>query len=212
MPFASRDRASPALPTAAAAAPRSPSELFTSFTWLALQGFGGVLAVAQRELVERKGWMTQEEFVEDWAVAQILPGPNVVNLALMFGARHFGVRGAAAACAGLFAAPLCVVLLLVLLYSGVAHLPAAQGALRGMAAVSAGLIVGTGFKLASALRGNPMGPWVCFWLAVATFVAIGLLRLPLVSVLLSLGLGACVWAYRRIGALESRSLATKAGP
>lgn len=192
-------------------APRSVGDLFTSFTWLALQGFGGVLAVAQRELVERKGWMTKEEFVEDWAVAQILPGPNIVNLALMFGSRHFGLHGALAACSGLFAAPLCVVLLLVLLYSGVAHLPAAQGALRGMAAVSAGLFTGTGFKLAGALRGNPMGAWACALIAVATFVAVALMRLPLMAVLLSLGLGACCWAYRRIGVLESRDIPAKVG-
>ena len=61
--------------------PRSKTDLFVSFTLLALQGFGGVLAVVQRELVEKKRWMTREQFVEDWAVAQILPGPNVVNLA-----------------------------------------------------------------------------------------------------------------------------------
>jgi len=66
-------------------APRSKTDLFVSFTLLALQGFGGVLAVVQRELVEKKKWLTQDEFIEDWAVAQILPGPNVVNLSLMLG-------------------------------------------------------------------------------------------------------------------------------
>ena len=53
--------------------PSSRTDLFVSFTLLALQGFGGVLAVVQRELVEKKRWMTREQFVEDWAVAQILP-------------------------------------------------------------------------------------------------------------------------------------------
>ena len=67
--------------------PRSKTDLFVSFTVLALQGFGGVLAVVQRELVEKKRWMTREQFVEDWAVAQIMPGPNVINLALMIGGR-----------------------------------------------------------------------------------------------------------------------------
>jgi Chromate transporter len=70
-------------------------------TWLALQGFGGVLAVVQRVLVDQKGWLTNEEFVEDWAVAQVLPGPNVVNLALMIGDRYFGLRGGLAALAGI---------------------------------------------------------------------------------------------------------------
>ena len=76
--------------------PRSKTDLFMSFTWLALQGFGGVLAVVQRELVEKKRWMTREQFVEDWAVAQIMPGPNVVNLSMMIGGRYFGLPGALA--------------------------------------------------------------------------------------------------------------------
>ena len=60
--------------------PQSLSDLFISFTLLALQGFGGVLAVVQRELVDRKRWLSQEEFIEDWAVAQIMPGPNASRL------------------------------------------------------------------------------------------------------------------------------------
>ncbi|MGB4928029.1 MAG: chromate transporter, partial [Giesbergeria sp.] len=63
-----------------ASRPENPRALFLAFTTLALQGFGGVLAVVQRELVERRHWLTNEEFIEDWAVAQVMPGPNVVNL------------------------------------------------------------------------------------------------------------------------------------
>ena len=95
--------------------PRSKTDLFVSFTILALQGFGGVLAVVQRELVEKKRWMTREQFVEDWAVAQIMPGPNVINLALMIGGRYFGLAGALAGVAGMLAAPMVVVLLLAAL-------------------------------------------------------------------------------------------------
>ena len=86
-----------AAPDAAPHRPLSKTDLFLSFNWLALQGFGGVLAVVQRELVEKKRWMTREQFVEDWAVAQIMPGPNVVNLSLMIGGRYFGLAGALAA-------------------------------------------------------------------------------------------------------------------
>jgi chromate transporter len=87
--------------------PQSPADLFWSFTWLALQGFGGVVAVVQRELVEKKRWMTNEEFLEDWAVAQVMPGPNVVNLSLMIGDRHFGLRGGLAALAACSRCPWC---------------------------------------------------------------------------------------------------------
>ena len=184
------------------ARPVSRLDLFLSFTWLALQGFGGVLAVVQRELVEKKRWLTREQFVEEWAVAQIMPGPNVVNLSLMIGGRYFGLSGALAALAGMLVAPLVVVLLLAALYGSVADTPAAQGALRGMGAVAAGLITATGIKLMAALDKNAMGMAVCIALAVVTFIAIALLRWPLAWVLLGIGGGACLWAYRVLGRLE----------
>jgi chromate transporter len=178
--------------------PQSKTDLFVSFSKLALQGFGGVLAIVQRELVEKKQWLTQEEFLEDWAVAQILPGPNVVNLSLMIGDRYFGFRGALAALAGMLTFPLVIVLVLAALFGGVADTSAAQGALRGMGAVVAGLIAATGIKLVGALRQNVMGLTVCWGLAVLSFVAIGLLRLPLVWVLLGVGGVACLWTYHRL--------------
>jgi chromate transporter len=179
--------------------PRSLSDLFFSFTFLALQGFGGVLAVVQRELVEKKAWMTREEFVEDWAVAQILPGPNVINLALMLGDRYFGWRGALAAIAGMLTCPLILVLCLALVYTHYAALPQVAGALRGMGAVAAGLITATGLKLAGALRRHPLGVPLCTALAGATFIAIALLRLPLIWVLLVLGGLSCLLTFRALG-------------
>lgn len=178
--------------------PKSLADLFISFTILALQGFGGVLAVVQREMVERKRWLTQEEFLEDWAVAQIMPGPNVVNISLMIGARSFGLRGALAALAGMLTVPLVVLILLALVYAQYAAHPMMVGALRGMGAVAAGLIAATGLKLLPALRNNVLGKTVCAVLGVGFFVAIALLRWPLAYVLPSLGLVACVLAYRKI--------------
>jgi chromate transporter len=178
--------------------PQSKTDLFYSFSKLALQGFGGVLAIVQRELVEKKRWLTQEEFLEDWAVAQILPGPNVVNLSLMIGDRYFGFGGALAALAGMLAFPLVIVLALAILFGGIADTAAAQGALRGMGAIAAGLIAATGIKLMGTLKRNVMGLVVCWVLAVLSFVAIALLRLPLVWVLLGLGGLACAWAYRQL--------------
>lgn len=185
--------------------PRSKTDLFVSFTLLALQGFGGVLAVVQRELVEKKRWMTREQFVEDWAVAQVMPGPNVVNLSLMIGGRYFGLPGALAGVAGMLAAPLVVVLLLAVAFGGVSQEPWAQGALRGMGAVSAGLIAAVGLKLITALRHNPMGKPVCIALAVATFAGVGVLRWPLFVVLLGTGLMACAWAYLQLARQASQT-------
>ena len=175
--------------------PRSKTDLFVSFTLLALQGFGGVLAVVQRELVERKRWMTPAQFVEDWAVAQILPGPNVINFCLMIGGRYFGLAGALAALAGMLVAPIGVLLVLALAFGGVSDQAWAQGALRGMGAVAAGMIAATGIKLISALKFNPMGIVACTAVMVATFVGVSLLRWPLLGVLLGIGSLACTWAY-----------------
>lgn len=182
------------------AAPRSRADLFWSFTWLALQGFGGVLAVVQRELVEKKRWLTREQFIEDWAVAQIMPGPNVVNLSMMIGDRHFGLPGALAALAGMLALPTVAVLALAALFATVADHAVAQQALRGMGAVAAGLIIATGLKLIGALRANAMGLPACAVAAVATFAAVVLLRVPLGWVVLVVGGGACLWAWHRLGA------------
>jgi len=175
--------------------PASVQALFWAFTWLALQGFGGVLAVVQRELVDKRRWLTPEEFVEDWAVAQIMPGANVVNLSLIVGDRYFGWRGALAALGGMLAFPLAVVLALTVALSGVADHGMVQGALRGMSAVSAGLIAGTGLKLIAALRTNAMGVAACVVISVATFISIAVLRVPLIGVLLGLGVPATCWAY-----------------
>jgi len=177
-------------------APKSLLDLFISFTLIALQGFGGVVAIIQRELVEKKQWMTKEEFVEEWAVAQIMPGPNVVNLSLMVGARYFGLRGALVALAGMLLAPLTIVLILGVLYSEFSTYPGVAGATRGMSAVAAGLIIATGIKLLSGLKSNPLGKIMCIVFSVLCFVCIALLHWPLLSVLILLGPLACVLAYR----------------
>ena len=178
--------------------PQSLTDLFVSFTLLALQGFGGVLAVVQRELVEKKRWMTRDEFFEDWAVAQIMPGPNVVNLSLMIGGRHFGLKGAMAALAGMLTVPLILVLLLALVYAQFADHPGVAGALRGMGAVAAGLIAATGLKLSGALLKNVLSLRLCIAFGVVCFVAVALLRWPLFYVLLGLGSVACTTAYQKL--------------
>lgn len=192
----------PTLPRAAhdpdRPAPSSCTDLFVSFTLIALQGFGGVLAVIQREIVERKRWLSDEEFIEEWSVAQIMPGPNVCNLAMMIGQRHFGLAGAMSALAGLLTAPLIVVLALALVYARYADMPAVQGALRGMAAVAAGLVAATGIKMSAALGKNVMPLVVCVIIAVVAFVLLAWVRVPLAAVVLGFGGLGCVLAWRRL--------------
>ena len=180
-------------------APRSALDLAWVFNRMALQGFGGVLAVAQIELVERTGWLTREEFVEALSVAQVLPGPNVCNLALMVGDRFFGWRGAFAALLGMMLLPLAIVLALAAAYEHWAHLPQVSGALRGMGAVAAGLVIATALKLALALKSSPLGVPLCVAFGGLTFGAVALARLPLAWVVCGLGalaVGAAWWRLR----------------
>ncbi len=179
--------------------PTSVADLFLSFTWLALQGFGGVLAVVQHELVERKRWLTKEEFVEEWAVAQVMPGPNVMNLALVLGTRYFGWRGALAAGLGLIALPLVIVIGLAYAYIQLSEIMPLQGALRGMGAVAAGLIIGSGLKLVAALKKNVLGGFACALLGVATFFLVAVLRWPLPVAVFGIGALGCALAWRRLG-------------
>ena len=180
--------------------PAHLGELFWAFSWLSLQGFGGVLAVVHRELVEKRGWLTPEDFLEDWAVAQVMPGPNVCNLALMLGDRHFGWRGALTALAGLLALPL---LLLLSLGSLIGQLPdqaAVAGGLRGMGGVAAGLIAGSALKLLLGLRQHALGFPLVLLLASVAFAGVVWLHLALHLIVLGLGGLACGltwWLLRR---------------
>lgn len=169
------------------ATPASLAELFWAFNRLALQGFGGVLAVTQRELVERLGWLSREDFLDTFAIAQVLPGPNIVNLSLMLGDRFFGARGAFAALAGMLLFPAVIVIGMAALYGQFAAHPVVANALRGMGAVSAGLILATGLKLLPSLKKSPMGRPLALLLALLAIAAVVWLRLPLPQLLLSLG-------------------------
>ena len=186
-------------------APRSRADLFWSFNFLALQGFGGVLAIIQRELVDKKKWLTLQQFAEDWAVAPVLPGPHVMNLSLMIGGRHFGWSGAACALAGMITAPVIIVLLLAALVAQWADAPALQGAMRGLAAVSAGMIAAVGLRMSFALKTHALGLAGCVVLASLTFAAVALLRWPMITVLLGAGTLSVWWTYRRMSSARIES-------
>ncbi|APR03111.1 chromate transporter [Thauera chlorobenzoica] len=189
-------RVTPPPASAARNHPRSPGALFVAFTLLALQGFGGVLAVAQRELVDRRGWLGRDEFIEAYSLAQLLPGPNVVNLSLMVGDRFFGWRGALAAISGMLLAPLVLVLAAAAGYQQLAGYPAVAGALRGMGAVAAGLILAMACKMLLTLRKNLMGPWLCALLGLTALIAVVVFRVPLAWIVIGLGLAG--WSLARV--------------
>jgi chromate transporter len=170
-----------------------PLTLFITFSQIALTGFGGTLPWAHRMLVERKAWLTQREFAETLALGQLLPGPNVCNMAAMIGYRFAGVRGALAANAGLLGFPFLMMIAVGVLYQRYGALPLAQQALNGMSAVATGLVLSTGIKMALGMRRH-WRPWLFMALA---FVAIGVLRWPLLEVVGTLGVIAVTISWWR---------------
>lgn len=158
------------------------AELFLAFAKMSLAGFGGVLPWARRAVVDEHKWMTAEEFNEAFALAQFLPGANIVNFSVVFGSRIRGPLGGVVAFAGLLGPPVILVLILGILYSIYGELIWLQRILAGVAAAAAGLIIAVVARMAEPVfRRAALGfaPIV----AVAVFVAVGLLRWPLPWVL-----------------------------
>ena len=190
----------PALPPAPDPAPplqvpRSPAELFITFTAISLQSFGGALAFIERTVVGQKHWLDAKGFVDLFAVSQVLPGPTGMSFCVLLGDRYFGVRGAAAALAGFLVPPAVLVLALASLFQHYNELPWVRGALHGMGAASVGLIIHTASRLARTLRGHRVGIGV----ALLSFAAVGLGRLPVSTVILTLGVASVVWAWHVLG-------------
>jgi chromate transporter len=187
----------------APSSPSSPSdpsptllELFVAFALIALCGFGGVLAWSRRMLVEERKWMTAEEFNDAYALCQFLPGPNVVNLSVVFGRRIRGLLGAAVASAGLLGPPFVIVSVIGFVYARFGEIAALQRMLIGVAAAATGLVLGTCAKMALPLLRDRFG--IAPLIVLATFASVGVLRWPLpwaLAVLVPLSI-AIAWVRR----------------
>ena len=156
--------------------------LFVAFARMSLAGFGGVLVFARRAIVEQHRWMTADEFNETFALCHFLPGPNIVNLSVVFGSRIRGAAGGIAAFAGLVGPPLVIVTVLAALYARYGEIDALRRILAGVSSAAVGLLISAVFRMMMPLlkRRNLVGLMVLG----AVFIAIGLLRLPLPAVLL----------------------------
>jgi chromate transporter len=179
----------PDSPPAAVPAPVSPTStppgliaLFLAFAKMSLAGFGGVLVFARRAIVEQHRWMTADEFNETFALCHFLPGPNIVNLSVVFGSRFRGIAGGVAAFAGLVGPPVVVVTVLAALYARFGEVEALRRILSGVSCAAVGLLIAVVFRMMTPLFQKR--DWVGVVLLAAVFIAIGVLRLPLPAVLL----------------------------
>jgi chromate transporter len=156
-----------------------PAMLFRAFMAIGLSGFGGVLPFARRELVDRRKWMTDAEFAETLGICSVLPGPNIINIAIWFGTRHGGGLGAIAAFSGLVGVPLALLLTLATIYGHYAGEPRVSAAVDGMAAAAAGLVIGTGLIMVRRAQ-----PGIATGLVLLmVFFAAAWLRLPLLAII-----------------------------
>jgi chromate transporter len=160
----------------------SLTELILALAYVSLTGFGGVLPFARRLIVEQRRWMTADEFNEMFSLCQFLPGPNIVNFSVVYGARLGGTLGAILGLIAILAPAMVVVTILGALYTRFGDIAALQRILSGLAAAAAGLIVAVSAKMAVPLFRRGFGPAPI--VAVAIFVAVGVLRVPLLWALL----------------------------
>jgi chromate transporter len=158
------------------------AEFFFSLALISATGFGGVLPFARRLFVEERRWMTVDEFNEVFSFCQFLPGPNIVNFAVVYGARLGGVFGAALGLIAILSPAMVIVIVLGALYDRYGDIAALQRILSGLAAAAAGLIVAVAAKMAVPLFRRGFGPAPL--VAIGIFVAVGVLRMPLLWVLL----------------------------
>lgn len=153
----------------------TPLQIFICFSKIGLSGFGGVLPWTRRSLVEREKWLSSEEFNAMLGICQIVPGPNIVNLAVCVGSRFAGVAGVFAATLGVLLGPIFVVMLLGILYEHYSHLDTVQGMLRGISAVGVGLVASTGFKMVKGeFKYPPMLLVIAFTILAASYFHIAL--------------------------------------
>jgi chromate transporter len=168
-------------------------DLFLAFFEITTSGFGGAQPSARRTLLERRGWLTDREFAELLGFCQILPGGNIINVSIAIGTRMCGPRGALTAFAGLMLPPFFLFVGMGILYGYGARVEAIQTALRGVASVAVGMLMVTGVRLVLSYRREP---WALL-LAAVGFTAVGLLRLPLLQVLVVLAPLSVAFAWWR---------------
>jgi chromate transporter len=163
----------------------SPPTLFTlfvAFAKMSLAGFGGVLVWARRGIVDQHKWMTADEFNETFALCHFLPGPNIVNLTFVFGARLRGLPGAIAAFSGLVGPPALIMVVMGALYQRYGEIEALRRILSGIACAAIGLMLAVVFRMMMPLVKRR--DVTALLMLVAVFIAIGVFRLPLAAVVL----------------------------
>jgi chromate transporter len=159
-------------------------ELASTFGQISLTGFGGgQKAQIRRQVVSNKGWITDQDFIEALEVAELLPGPNLLNLAVFIGQRVCGIPGAFVSLVAGSLPPFLIVLVAGAFYFSKFNTPLVHAALSGAAAAAVGLTLANAMELTAQTGRRPVN---LFFIA-ATAVAVSYFRLSLVLTLLIFG-------------------------
>lgn len=168
-------------PTPAARPSVGLARLLAAFVRLGTVTFGGGLqSWIHREMVDRLGWVDEDTFLSGMTIARIVPGANGVNVALYIGFKLRGAMGAAAAVLGMIVPAFCMILCFGYLYRTFGHLAAVRFVLAGLAAAGVGASLTMGIKVGRRLRRDVATSLT----AVAVFALVGVLRLPMIPVVL----------------------------
>lgn len=164
--------------------PSAPTktQLFVTFLLLGVIGFGGVLPQARQLFVDRRRWLTDEEFTDLLGLCQFLPGGNGINMSVAVGMKFRGPGGAAAALLGLIAVPTVIVIGLGLIYDRYSNAPLVRHLFAGLAAAAAGLLISMALKVLKTMGRRPLR----IALALICFIAVAVLRTPLLPTMLLL--------------------------
>lgn len=152
------------------------------FLGVGLASFGGSSAAwLYRDLVQKRGWVSEEEYLSAMTLSQVLPGANPVNMAMYVGSKLRGGKGGVAAVMGLVGPPFVVILILGALYVRYGATPFVHQIMGGLIAVGVGMVLQLAAQLAKNIR-----RFVPAAFALAIFLAVGVFRWPMIPVVLVL--------------------------
>ncbi|MEZ2875132.1 chromate transporter [Pseudomonas lundensis] len=172
-------------------APVKPTrwQLFYNFAWVGLLGFGGVLPWARQMMVDRRGWVNEQTFNELLAIGQFFPGPNVCNVAIIYARKQHGLQGACLAVVGLYCFPSLITVSAGLAYASWWQHQTVQHVFSAISPIATGLMLGTALRLLKAMPPTTAN----YTVFVLTFILMGVLVVPLWTVLLISMTVSMVW-------------------
>jgi chromate transporter len=167
-------------------------ELFRVFGTIGITSFGGGLSGWMfREIVERRQWLSTQEFLTGLSLARTMPGTNVVNLSIWIGYRLRRGVGALMATCGVLAGPLVLIIVVALLYRRWGRSVEVHQILFGITAAALGLSLSMGLKSLAAVATKPFYTIV----VLLAFVGVGILHWPMLPIVAVLAPASVAWAF-----------------